>query len=521
MPPQFYGRLPERGYDCAVLPSARSGLVLGVILAAVWTAVRFSRLALGTPGEKTHHVETAAVILVCLTFFALATRKAADAAPRQLQTPATRGLLLLAAYVVASFLVYWPALSAGFLSDDFVLIAQTSRLDVGPTSVSLFRPTVFTIWSGLGLLGSGPMVFHALNIALHGVMAWLTSRIASEWLESPALAAFAGVLALSQPVAAEPVAWIAGAFDVVATVFALTAVLTARRYDTTTGVGTRLALYILAAASILAKETCAVLVVLIAIDSLVRRRWSRALVTDIAVIGLLSIGYSVFRLHGTGEAESLVLTKFEVQRAVFQTFGALAHAWPGELRDHLGSFAAVLLTLGILISLALAGTRQQLRFGILMMGWILVSIAPVAGWIMIGAHLDGSRYLYLGLPAWSSWLVMAAMPSGPRILRAAGGTALALIVVLNVAVTRYQVAGWRAAGELTDRILTSARNDERMSRCSTVRLEDLPDNLRGAYVFRNGKQEAWRAAGLPQVSESAGDRCTFHWDQSELRFKQR
>jgi hypothetical protein len=155
-----------------------------------------------------------------------------------------------------------------------------------------------------------------------------------------------------------------------------------------------------------------------------------------------------------------------------------------------------------------------------MMGWILVSVAPVIGWIIIGAHLEGSRYLYLGLPAWCSLLVMAAMPSGPRILRVAGGTALALIVVLNVGVTRYQVTGWRAAGELADRILTSARSDERMSRCSTVRLQDLPDNLRGAYVFRNGKQEAWAAAGLAQVSESADDRCTFLWDQSELRFKQ-
>jgi hypothetical protein len=57
-----------------------------------------------------------------------------------------------------------------------------------------------------------------------------------------------------------------------------------------------------------------------------------------------------------------------------------------------------------------------------------------------------------------------------------------------------------------------------MQECRTVRLEKLPDSVRGAYVFRNGAPEALRdEAGLEVTGEAQPD-CRFVWSEPAQAF---
>jgi hypothetical protein len=50
-------------------------------------------------------------------------------------------------------------------------------------------------------------------------------------------------------------------------------------------------------------------------------------------------------------------------------------------------------------------------------------------------------------------------------------------------------------------------------------LSNLPDSVRGAYVFRNGASEAFaRDLRLNAVPGNAGGPCSFRWSGTRLSF---
>ena len=66
---------------------------------------------------------------------------------------------------------------------------------------------------------------------------------------------------------------------------------------------------------------------------------------------------------------------------------------------------------------------------------------------------------------------------------------------------------------------TLAAQDERLRSCDPVFVRDLPDSVRGAYVFRVGaREELQRAAGLRAVAASEPGPCSFRWDSRSSAF---
>jgi hypothetical protein len=75
---------------------------------------------------------------------------------------------------------------------------------------------------------------------------------------------------------------------------------------------------------------------------------------------------------------------------------------------------------------------------------------------------------------------------------------------------------WQQAGQLRDRVLHAAAANERLRSCSDVAIADAPDNVRGAYVFRNGLAEAFSSRlGITVVGSPSNARCAFRWTAGE------
>jgi len=122
----------------------------------------------------------------------------------------------LVGIVLVTFISYLPALRAGFIWDDDVLLTDNA-LVTGPDGLRLiwfstgfvdFIPlTLTSYWLEFRLWGLNPTGYHAVNIMLHvlsGVLFW---RVLSR-LRVPA-AFFAALLFVVHPVNVESVAWVA------------------------------------------------------------------------------------------------------------------------------------------------------------------------------------------------------------------------------------------------------------------------------------------------------------------------
>src|SRR4051794_22615675 len=87
--------------------------------------------------------------------------------------------LWAAGLIFATFLAYWPALSADYIWDDDSYVTENLALrsweglraiwfQLGATPQ--YYPLVFTsFWAEHHLWGNQPLGYHAVNIALHGL----------------------------------------------------------------------------------------------------------------------------------------------------------------------------------------------------------------------------------------------------------------------------------------------------------------------------------------------------------------
>src|SRR5882762_1355112 len=253
----------------------------GPLVLLIGMAAYISALAVGyylqRGGVARHHVETG-----WMWFVAVAVAVALLTRPReapQPDAPVQRPLpfaILMAVFVVAAFAAWWPALSVGFLSDDFVLLDRARHGELIGGSVRFLRPLPLLLFKAIG---DRPAVFHALNLGLHGVNGALVTAVAVELNVTAVVACVAGILFVLFPAHAEAVVWCSGVQDVLMTTGVLGAILFARRSQYPLA-GTSLA------SGLLSKETAVAAPLLYgAID---RRRW-RVVAGGVAMAALYAV----------------------------------------------------------------------------------------------------------------------------------------------------------------------------------------------------------------------------------------
>jgi hypothetical protein len=491
-----------------------------LVAAAIRIVILYGAFWRGRPDVKSYHLEATATFLVIVAAVAWwAASRRREGGPHsetagRMSTAESWGALAL--FPIAALVLYSTALPVGLLSDDFVLVSYGHDWRLGAGASYVFRPVSVVLWGLLDHMRLGVAPFHGFVFLLHGVVAWLTLRIASAWLDSARGAWLAAIFVLTFPVAVEPVVWLANGFEnVVMGMFVLMAVLVARRYGEAPAVRDRVLCAALVVAAVLSKETAAVTGALILIDAWVRRALTRAVRFDAIALGAAGALYGAIRIVAASDAPPHEVSKYALQRTLFQTFGGLVQQWPATAQSlavpvAVISVAAVLL---IIVAAVWQARRETGRVFAASVAWSIVSVLPVFGWILIGPNLRDSRWVYLAAPAWAIGLAALVTSPAQRLIRTLALAAAGLVIVLNIIAVRWQIGAWLRAGEIRDRVLSAIGENAGVRACEAVALSELPENVDGAYVLLNGVTEALVQRGQPiRLDPTAPPSCRFRWD---------
>jgi hypothetical protein len=487
-----------------------------LLAAAAWAA--YNGVSYTAGGVPRHRAESAwFVFAAALLTYGLAAAIRVDRSVHQLrESPSStrQHLLACAVFLLGSFLLYADILDIGLLSDDFVLLSWARSGAFVDPDWGFVRPLPLATWWAIDRLIPEPSVaygLHALNVTLHGLNAWLVYRLA-ERISASSWSAFAGALIfLCAPLSVEPVAWLAGMFDLMLTscVLLTANLLLARAVDTSMlHAGTVTA----AIAALATKETAVALPALaMIITTFVDRARRRVALLASLTILAVTAGYVIWRwLDGVPSSHTTLPSGYVMKELLSRPFGALGFPIHVEIAPHwfvgpmLAAAWPVLLTL-----FAKSWQQSPAGFSLLLKAclWVIVSIAPVFTAFFVSDDLQGSRYLYLAASLWSITVAHAIY----AVARRYKNVVLVVTVALSAVAVRLHCQPWEDAALMRDHVME--RFKAFAPNCEPIAIANLPDHVNGAYVFRNGFTEA---TAVDRLRLRADMKCTVSWNGSQF-----
>jgi hypothetical protein len=404
---------------------------------------------------------------------------------------------------------YLPALSIGFLSDDFGIM-NASKAAAGPLDMLRFRPYVIFYrplsellwWSGLQVWGEAPLGYHLLNIGLHACNSVLVYALAVRLTGKRFAGLVAGALFAVHPLHVEPVVWACCQPDLLAAGLSLLSLLclevflaSTARWKRGAALAGALAAFLLA---LLSKESAFGLPGVAAARMLVagrEGRWRRAagvggaygallggyLVWRFSALGMLG-GYSVTLQFWNTLFPSSPLRQFGL--FLFPVHRELFHATAGPV---LVGAAVVLMAGAVVWWIRGMGYVPSGRLWFYA-AYLLFMSAPV--WtiaIGIGVNLEGSRFTYL--PTVSLAWLLGDLAGGREVGWRRRGAVAAVVVVAAGALCVWYVTPWRQADGLAKEVLAGGQRVvaelPETEQTPVLFVQGLPDTHLGAQVFRN------------------------------------
>jgi len=439
-------------------------------------------------GIARHHLETIwfwfAAAAAGMALISPARRAAAE---QTTALPAWSTAVLLVAFAIAAIAIDFPALRLGFLSDDFVFAGIASRGErVGP-AWSFVRPLPTLLFR---LFAGRPAGLHVVLVLLHAANAALIVQLATALELPPRTAIAAGLLFLTFPAHVEAIAWCSGIQDALMTAGVLVAIVSVGQSRPASAAGGF-------AAALLSKETAVAAPVLGALA--IPKRWR------VWLIGLVIAGsYTIWHVVAVPVAQGYAVapSRYSLKELIVRPYATLAVPVRSSTLAHrpwLGALAVALLAaLVIRAATAWRGDRQALLRVASCVAWILAATAPVYSMFDITGTLEGSRYAYLPAAGWSVLLASMMLATAAR----ANLVLVAAACAIGIAGVRTNLGPWTLAAQARDRVIASVER-ARESGCLAVWVEQPPDSIEGAYVFRNGLAEAVAPASLSPDAPAA------------------
>jgi hypothetical protein len=424
-------------------------------------------------------------------------------------------LVALAALAGATFA---PALAAGFLSDDYVLLGVLRRAggiawvfernDIGEAGEAghFYRP-LWLLWNrGIyELAGAHPAPFHVANLLLYAALTlevWFLARR----LVGEGRAWFAGVAFAVYPRHGESVAWISGSTDLTAVSLGLGALLC---LTSSLRLSARLlSVAALTAAAALSKEIAYVLPVLAAWVVLAApaeqrdRLDRRGAWLSVALMALVVAVVAVVRTDVVGGIGGYPDHPWTPVRAVavFGTY-VLASVTPPELElfRSVWLLAVPLVLVGLLAwrVQALRRDPESLRVVRLGLVWFGLSLLPLLNLAVDLNNANGERLMLLASVGFA--LALAGLLPAASSRRAAVG--LVAAAGLAFALSFHASFDWVRATRISDRLVDQAARLAPPS--GELLLLSGPENYRTAHIFTSGDlAPALRFAGASNPSAS-------------------
>jgi len=424
------------------------------------------------------------------------------------------GLVFLAALRAA-----WSTLDRGFLGDDFAYIARFHALPLADWPALFARDwsgglwglplpelrpfAALTFWIDARLWGANPLGYHLTNLALDTAAAWLVTLVVWRLHGAPLWAgAAAGILFAWHPVHAEPVAWITGRVDLLATAAYLAAFFGSARYLQG---GPRRWLAVAAGAALVgcfSKEFCLTLPIAVLLWALVfrPRAWrSRGWSVAAVLIGAAALFLLCRRLaFGPGAGTVQPLGLLSVAHAERQ-FDYLRWYWPPfyfagrTYRPQLVGLAPEFVFGGAAVAFAAlllwrwrnpapAAWRAATFYGA---GWYAIATLPMAA-----ASYFSPRHLYLATAglAIGAGLLLARADSR-RTLAWIGTAALAWFCLVRF---DDAVGSWRRSAKISEAVgATLATLAQRLPANEAIVL-DVPAVHEGVWLWAYAAPFAWQ-----------------------------
>ena len=459
-----------------------------------------------------HRAEAAWFIAAGIALVVMAITSNPSPLPKELQADGRRARpIALGLFVSASLALYFPVLSTGLFSDDFVLIdrASSGLLTMG---TEFFRPLPMLVWAGAAQLGdTSAVVLHAVNVCVHGLNAWLVYLIAREIGLTRGWSIAAAALFLASASSVEAVTWISALFDVLMLAGVLTYVLAclkARHVMALAGL----------AIALLSKETGVVAALLGFLVAASGRRSLR-----IPFIGVaLTVVFTGVRILLLPPPDTYFATpsRYALKELLSRSFGALGLPWTAfDMAAYPWLTALPWLALAVLMATAVVArvSRRSVAMVFALMAWVIASVLPAYQYFYVSPALEGSRYLYLGTAAFSLLLttLAATAPAGPPKILAV--TALVAASASGTVGVLVHQRAWVSAALQRESVLRAARENLPSANCPSVSVNGLPDSYEGAYVFRNGFREALRMYRIDVTALVATDAaCEYEWTGSQF-----
>lgn len=430
-------------------------------------------------------------------------------------------ILAAALLLVLSFLAFFRVLEAPFLSDDWCIARSVPRTSLGEIWTrtgpvyegfgGFYRPfTATTFLLEQRLTGTSSSWNRAVGVALHGLNSFLVLLLSLQFLthlykEVPrrlGVSVVAGLLFLVSPSHSETVSWIAARADLLATFFSLLSLILFVPLLDQAGIKHSVASLGLSLLAFLSKESAVALpFAVIAITAASRmhsgKSTPRFAILHCILLVLLLVSFWGVRswllgsmMGGYGpQTHGSLSTATAIKSFVAQILRSFLPPLPYGLRD---LFRPAMFPLALFVSGAGAVTllyfmvqavrkrvTEATTFSLLLFVLVILSLVPVTN---IGISLfstDGERIVYLA-SVFACTLI--ATISVSLIANKANRAILIGIVVALYTVALYRSnENWRTAGRLLNTINGQIQS---FSNSGPVTIANLPDNYRGAFIYR-------------------------------------
>ncbi len=424
-----------------------------------------------------------------------------------------RGICIgLAILIGATLWAAWSTLDRGFIGDDFGYIARFGRMPLSGWPMLFTRDWSGGIW-GLPLpelrpfaalsfaidgrvWGVNPLGFHLTNWLLYLTGAILVSCIAHRLQPNPRwLGVAAGLIFALHPAHAEPVAWITGRVDLLATMFYLAAFLSAIVYHQTGAPRALAASWGAYFIGVFSKEFCLTLPLLVLAWVLIfraelssaRRKFMTLLAGWLAVVAIYWLcRHLAFGNVGAPPRSSNVLSAEFLTRQIDYLSWMIPplYSWIIHARAALSEHAGwIVASTAILLGLACAALRW--RCGSTSRGWrALLCFGLVWYWIstlpLVVASYFSPRHLYLA----TAGACIAVVVVAADVFRARWAALSAVGVAALLCGLRYHEAikPWRHAAKVSELVLQKTM-ETRSAAPDALIVLDAPPTYEGAWMW--------------------------------------
>lgn len=334
------------------------------------------------------------------------------------------------------------------------------------------------------------------NLILHFVNAVLLYILTAGLLQSVRIAFLAAMLFAWSPISAEPVSWISGRDDLLATTFSLCASIFFVRSCKHHGTKPSLLSTCFFLACLFTKEsTLSLPLGLCALSRLACPNWSagQALKATLAhwVVLSLHLLLRAFNVGSLAESQSLngELDLIKIALLPLSAVGVLAFPVNMEAWADFAPVARVVCGVCLVVLLYCLVTRS-IQFGGTQQAWLYVWCTclsiPVYRMIHLSDTLQNGRYLYLPAVGFSMLAAVALerFPSPNRSMFERVFSRPLVVCVVYLSMARVNAEPWVAVGAVAKKVQTDlAVVADRLKGGQKVHIGGLPSQYRGAYYL--------------------------------------